>query len=72
MNNAESMDRFNKLMNECEVLTREEYEFCKNLQPDSELVKNLFHHFWNDTWLNLNIYSEVEHQERQFRMEIGL
>jgi hypothetical protein len=72
MENSEKMDRFNKLMNECEVFTREEYEFCKNLRPDSELVGNLFYHSWNDTWLNLNIYSEVEHHEKQFRMEIGL
>ena len=33
--------------------------------------KNLFHNFWNNTYLNLDVYSEVEHHERVYRMECG-
>lgn len=62
--------RYQKLINTKEVLTQEEYEFCK--EWDAEEAKNLFHNTWNNTYLNLNVYSEVEHQERQFRMETGL
>jgi hypothetical protein len=62
--------RYQMLINTKEVLTQEEYEFCK--EWDDEEAKNLFHNTWNNTYLNLNVYSEVEHQERQFRMETGL
>jgi hypothetical protein len=62
--------RYQMLINTKEVLTQEEYEFCK--EWDAEEAKNLFHNTWNNTYLNLNVYSEVEHQERQFRMETGL
>jgi len=62
--------KYQELMNGKEILTREEYEFCKSWDP--EAAKNfLFHNFWNDTYLNLNLYSEVEHHERQFQMELG-
>ena len=62
--------RYQKLINTKDVLTQDEYEFCK--EWDAEEAKNLFHNTWNNTYLNLNVYSEVEHQERQFRMETGL
>jgi len=62
--------RYQMLINTKEVLTQEEYEFCK--EWDAEEAKNLFHNTWNNTYLNLNVYSEVEYQERQFRMETGL
>lgn len=59
------------LINEKEVLTREEYELVKAWYPDFA-SDNLFHNFWDDTFLNLNVYSEVEHHELQYRMEVGL
>ncbi len=61
--------RFQELMNK-QILTQEEYEFCK--EWDAEEAKNLFHNEWNNTWLNLNVYSEVEHHEQHLRMERGI
>jgi hypothetical protein len=55
---------------ETESLTREEYELVKAWFPDFA-SEYLFHNDWNDTFLNLNIYSEVKHHEHQYRMEIG-
>ena len=53
-----------------EVLTVEERDFVNSKYP--EWAKEfLFHNSWNNTYLNLAVYSEVEHHERQFRMEIG-
>ena len=53
-----------------EVLTAEERDFVNSKYP--EWAKEfLFHNSWNNTYLNLAVYSEVEHHERQFRMEIG-
>jgi hypothetical protein len=62
--------KYQELMNTKEILTQEEYEFCKSWDPE-EAKEKLFHNFWNNTYLNLNLYSEVEHHERQFQMELG-
>ena len=59
---------FNELMSK-EILTQEEYEFCKAW--DAEEARNLFHIFWNDTYLNFNIYSEVDKEESDLRKEMG-
>jgi hypothetical protein len=53
-----------------EILTVEERDIINSTNP--EWVKEyLFFHSWNNTYLNLYVYSEVEHHERQYRMEIG-
>lgn len=58
-----------KLMNK-EVLTAEERDIINSTNP--EWVKEyLFHNTWNNTYLNLDVYSEVKHHERQYRIEIG-
>jgi hypothetical protein len=31
----------------------------------------LFHNSWNNTWLNLNVYSEVEKERHDLAMEQG-
>jgi hypothetical protein len=31
----------------------------------------LFHNSWNNTWLNLNVYSEVEKEKHDLAMEMG-
>lgn len=64
----QELARFNKLMSK-EILNQEEYEFCKAW--DAEEAKNLFHNSWNNTYLNLNVYSEVEKEEFDLKMEIG-
>ena len=54
-----------------EVLTAEERDFVNSKYP--EWAKEfLFHNSWNNTYLNLAVYSEVEHDRRQFEIETGL
>lgn len=53
-----------------EVLTAEEADLCFQLMP-AKAKAHLFYHSWNNTYLNLNVYSEVEHDRRQFEMERG-
>jgi hypothetical protein len=65
----QELARFNELMSQ-EILNQEEYEFCKAW--DAEEAKNLFHNFWNNTYLNLNVYSEVEKEEQDLRKEMGI
>jgi hypothetical protein len=60
---------FNELMSK-EILNEEEYEFCKAW--DAEEAKNLFHNAWNNTYLNLNLYSEVDKEEYDLRREMGI
>jgi len=64
----QELARFNELMSK-EILNQEEYEFCKAW--DAEEAKNLFYNSWNNTYLNLNVYSEVEKEEFDLKMEIG-
>ena len=58
------------LMNETEVLTLEEYELVKLWFPDFAKDK-LFHNFWNNTYLNLNVYAEVEKEAYDLQREMG-
>ena len=66
----QELARFNALMSHKEVLTQEEYEFCKAW--DAEEAKNLFHNAWNNTYLNLNVYSEVSNEKYDLRKEMGI
>ena len=66
----EEYKRVEVLMNETEVLTLEEYELVNTWFPDFAKDK-LFHNFWNNTYLNLNVYSEVEKEEYDLRREMG-
>ena len=59
-----------ELMYNKEVLTAEEAEMCFQLMP-AMAKEHLFHNSWNNTYLNLYVYSEVEHHEREFRIETG-
>jgi hypothetical protein len=53
-----------------EVLTAEEHDVVSSVNP--EWAKEyLFHNSWSNTYLNLDVYSEVEHDRRQFGMEQG-
>ena len=54
-----------------EVLTADEAKmvFKADLKWADEY---LFHKPWDNTYLNLDVYSEVENHENQFRMEVGI
>lgn len=60
-----------EIKNNREVLTADEAEvlFKVDLEWSTE---NLFHNFWNNTYLNLNVYSEAEYHEQQLKMEQGI
>jgi hypothetical protein len=53
------------------ILTAEERDLVNSLNPEW-VEEFLFHHSWNNTYLNLSVYSEVEHDRRQFEMETGI
>lgn len=59
-----------ELLHTKEVLTAEEAQLCFESMP--VMAKEyLFYHTWNDTYLNLNVYSEVEKEEYDLKKEIG-
>ena len=66
----QELERYNSIMSFKEVLTQEEYEFCK--EWDAEEAKNLAYIAWNNTYLNLNLYSEVDKEESDLRREQGI
>lgn len=67
--------RFQELINTKEILTQEEYEFCKEWDADLawKYLNNIGpdFHTGETRWLNINVYSEHEHEEFQIRMERG-
>jgi hypothetical protein len=58
-----------ELMNKV-LLTAEERDSINSVNPEW-VKKFLFHNTWNNTYLNLDVYSEVDHERRQFEMERG-
>jgi hypothetical protein len=59
-----------ELMYNKEVLSQEERDMCMHFMP--VMAKEyLFHNTWNNTWLNLNVYSEVEKERRDLAIEMG-
>ena len=72
-------NRYQMLINTKEILTQEEYEFCKDwdAQEARQYLINIGP-TWKDggfngenRWLNINVYSEHDHEKRQFEMERG-
>jgi hypothetical protein len=52
------------------LLTAEERDSVNSINPEW-VKKFLFHNTWNNMYLNLDVYSEVNHEKRQFEMERG-
>ena len=59
-----------ELMYNKEVLTQEERDMCMHFMP-AMATEYLFYHSWNNTYLNLNVYSEVEKERYDLQKEIG-
>ena len=59
-----------ELMNNVEVLNQEERDLVFQVNP-KWVVEYLFHNSWNNTYLNLNVYSEVEKERYDLQKEIG-
>jgi hypothetical protein len=53
-----------------EVLSQEERDLCMQYAPE-KAQEYLFHNFWNNTYLNLNVYSEVEKEAHDLSREMG-
>ena len=65
-----NLEQVNYLLNNVEILSQAERDLCFGLQP--ELTNQyLFHNFWNGTYLNLNVYSEVEKEVHDLEREMG-
>ena len=60
-----------ELMYTKEVLNQEERDLCMDLLPKMAEAY-LFHNSWNNTYLNLKVYSEVEKEEYDLRKEMGI
>ena len=60
-----------ELMYTKEVLNQEERDMCMDLLPKMAEAY-LFHNSWNNTYLNLKVYSEVDKEESDLRKEIGI
>ena len=59
-----------QLINSKEILTNEEREVV--LAFDANLDRMYLNDIGQGRWLNINVYSEAEHDERVFRMEVGI
>ena len=66
----ENFNRFETLINTKEILTTEEKNFCENW--DSEESNRVLNFLGENQWLNINVYSEHEHDEFQLKMEQGI
>ena len=64
------LEKVQELMNGVEVLTQEERDLVFQVNPEW-VVKYLFYNSWNNTYLNLNVYSEVEKETYDLQKEIG-
>lgn len=62
--------KYQTLINTKEILTQEEYEFC--VEWDAAEAWKYLNNIGEGRWLNINVYSEREHEEHQLRMEQGL
>ena len=70
MNNNYDFQEAQELMYNKEVLTADEASICFQIIP-AMAKEYLFHHSWNNTYLNLNVYSEVDKEAMDLRKEIG-
>ena len=69
-NAEQEYNEYQRLINTVEILTQAEYELCKAW--DAEETWKYLNNIGEGRWLNINVYSEAEHDERQYRMECGL
>ena len=66
----QELERYNVIMSFTEILTQEEYEFCKEWDPE-EAWKYL-NDLGNGRYLNINVYSEVDKEDYDLRREMGI
>jgi hypothetical protein len=69
-NATQDHNEYQRLIKTVEILNQTEYEFCKVW--DAKETEYYLFNLGNGRWLNNNVYSEAEHQDRVYRMECGL
>jgi hypothetical protein len=69
----EEYNKFNDLINNKEILTKEEYDFCVayDKEPSWKYLNIINYNNEQRYALNINVYSEAEHHERIYQMECG-
>jgi len=76
----QELERYNVIMSFTEILTQEEYEFCK--EWDAEEASKYLNNIgpaWKDggfngenRYLNINVYSEANKEEYDLKREMGI
>ena len=66
----QELERYNVIMSFTEILTQEEYEFCK--EWDAEETRMSISKIGEGRYLNLNVYSEADKEDYDLRREMGI
>ena len=61
--------KFEEIMNTKEFLTKEEYDFCFSYDKDIRENTTFVGLSEGNTYLNLNVYSEHDHEKREYEFE---
>ena len=68
----QEFNRFEEIMNTKTYLTKEEYDFCfaydKDIREDTSYIGDFSK---LGDYLNLRLYSEHDHEKRQYEMEVN-
>jgi hypothetical protein len=75
----QELERYNSIMSFTEILTQEEYDFCKSWDAEeAEKYLNNIGPAWKDggfngenRYLNISVYSEADKEESDLRREMG-
>jgi hypothetical protein len=66
----QEFERYKSIMSFTEILTQEEYDFCK--EWDAEEALQCLNDLGNGRYLNINVYSEADKEEYDLRREMGI
>jgi hypothetical protein len=66
----QELERYNSIMSFKEILTQEEYDFCK--EWDAEEAWKYLNDLGDGRYLNINVYSEADKEEYDLRREMGI
>jgi hypothetical protein len=66
----QELARYNAIMSFKEILNQEEYEFCKEWDPEEAF--QYLNDVGNGRYLNINVYSEADKEEHDLRREMGI
>ena len=67
----QEFNRFEMLVNTKEYVTKDEYEFIIAYDPTEKNNFSYVGYSKMGDYLNLNVYSEYDHDKRQLKMERG-